>query len=109
MVLDVQQELIAASRHGDNSLGRGMSAMPSMHVATSTLFALFAWRVSPRWGVAATAFLAVICIASVHLGYHYALDGLVSIPVVALLWWASGLWARATLSPGQRRLASAKA
>jgi hypothetical protein len=36
------------------------------------------------------AFLLVILIGSVHLGWHYAIDGYVGIIGTLILWWACG-------------------
>jgi len=88
--LDVQNQLLDWYKAGEHGRGRGISAMPSMHVSMACLFALFGWRISRFWGVAATIFLAVILIGSVHLGYHYAIDGYVSLLLTPLLWWGSG-------------------
>lgn len=64
--------------------------MPSMHVALVALY-FFALRKKSnltRWIVG--GFALAILIGSVHLGYHYAIDGYVSILVTGLLWWLSG-------------------
>ena len=68
----------------------GISAMPSMHLAVATLMALLAWRIDRRLGLGYTAFAAVILIGSVHLGWHYAIDGYVSIAVTIAIWRATG-------------------
>lgn len=70
----------------------GISAMPSMHVAVAFLFALLGWRVSRFMGIAFTAYLAMIMIGSVHIGWHYAVDGYVSILVTWGLWVLAGRW-----------------
>ena len=72
--------------------GSGISAMPSMHVSIAMIWLLvtrdrFGWR-SPTF--AAVAFFAVTCVGSVHLGWHYVSDGLVSIIGTGLIWWAVG-------------------
>ena len=62
----------------------GISAMPSVHVASSTLLALYGFQ-HARWsGIALGLFAAIIMIGSVHLGWHYAIDGYFG----ALLAWA---------------------
>jgi hypothetical protein len=71
-------------------LGSGISAMPSMHVATAVLFALLGWK-TRRWlGIALTAYAVLIGLGSVHLGWHYAVDGYVSIIATLSIWKAVG-------------------
>ena len=62
--------------------------MPSMHVGLAFLFWL-AMRETPA-SKFFLGFYVVIFVGSVHLAYHYAVDGIVSTGLVALLWWASG-------------------
>ena len=85
---------------GKEAWGAGISAMPSLHVAMATLFVLFCrHRFNAIWPtVLASIFLMLILVGSVHLGWHYAVDGIVSIIVAPLIWWASGRfvdWAEA--------------
>jgi hypothetical protein len=68
----------------------GISAMPSLHVAMPVLFALLGWR-THRWlGVAFTIYALIVLLGSVHLGWHYAVDGYASIIAVPLIWKGSG-------------------
>jgi hypothetical protein len=88
--LDTQQMLWDGYSLGKLNLGAGISAMPSMHVAMATLFALLGWRTSKRLGILFTAFLVCIMIGSVHLGWHYALDGYISLVCTIAIWHATG-------------------
>jgi hypothetical protein len=88
--LDTQQELWDSYSLGELNLGAGISAMPSMHVAMATLFALLGWRTSRRLGILLTAFLVCIMIGSIHLGWHYALDGYVSLVCTIAIWHVTG-------------------
>lgn len=90
MVLDVQDRLLEWHRVGSSDLGRGISAMPSMHVSIACLFAILGWRISRFWGVVGSLFLIAILIGSVHLAYHYAIDGYASILATLLIWWIVG-------------------
>ena len=67
----------------------GISAMPSMHVATTVLIALYA-STHARWAAWATwLFAALIMIGSVHLGWHYAVDGYFG-AIIAWVAWTLG-------------------
>lgn len=56
--------------------GSGISAMPSLHIAT-TVWMILAVRVfAPRWTVPTAAAGVLIFLLSISLGWHYALDGI---------------------------------
>jgi hypothetical protein len=65
--------------------GSGISAFPSVHVALITMNALFLYDISRRWGLVAFAYTGFIVMSSVYLGWHYAIDGYVSLVVVVTL------------------------
>ncbi|WFL77483.1 phosphatase PAP2 family protein [Altererythrobacter arenosus] len=87
MVVPVQQMLLENFHLNERGLGSGITAMPSMHVAICALYWLAARKVSPGLGRAFFVFMIVIWIGSVHTAYHYAVDGLVSIAAMIVLWW----------------------
>jgi hypothetical protein len=89
MVLPVQELLLEWYSKAEDGLGSGITAMPSMHVAIAFLYWIAVCRISPKWGAAFGVFFAVIWISSVHLAYHYAVDGLVSVIAVAAIWTLS--------------------
>lgn len=67
---------------GTSALGSGISAFPSMHVALAMLNALFLRELSRTAGIAGFVYVVVILFSSVYLGWHYAIDGYVSIVAV---------------------------
>lgn len=87
--LDVQEMLWANYSAGKAELGGGISAMPSLHVAMAVLFVLLAASVSRLLAWLFGAFALVIMIGSVHLGWHYAIDGYVSAVIMWLIWGAT--------------------
>lgn len=78
------QTMLAASYKSANiGAFEGISAMPSLHVGVAFLLVLASrgW-----WRLASSLFCAVILVGSVHLGWHYASDGIVAVFVTALCW-----------------------
>jgi len=73
---------------GTNALS--IAAMPSMHVGTAVLLALMGWRLNRTAGILLTIFAVLIMLGSVHLGWHYALDGYVAALGAVLIWLAVG-------------------
>ena len=61
-----------------------------MHIVLASLWAFAAWHMSRVLGVALTGYVALIWIGSVHLGWHYFSDGLVSLVIIATVWWLVG-------------------
>ncbi len=70
--------------------GAGISAMPSMHLAIAFSFALLGFATSRMFGIIFSLFAVVILIGSVHLGWHYAIDGYAGILGAWLIWRFSG-------------------
>ncbi len=72
----------------DNSplIGGGISAMPSMHIALATWIALVVRSASPRFAWLGWAHVGMIWLGSVHLGWHYVLDGLAGIAGAVAIW-----------------------
>ena len=94
--LDVQEGLWDGYA-GDGALA-GISAMPSMHVATTVLLALYAASYA-RWaGILLWIFAALIMVGSVALGWHYAVDGYAG-ALIAWAAWRAGFWLNDRFSP----------
>jgi membrane-associated phospholipid phosphatase len=63
--------------------------MPSMHVASSIIVMLLAYRINRGLGHLMLAFTNVMMIGSVHLGWHYAVDGLFGAALALACWYAA--------------------
>lgn len=90
LALDVQAMLWDGYQDKAYSAKLGISAMPSMHVATAVLLALWGWQCGRRAGIALTLFALAIMVGSVHLGWHYALDGYVGAAGAYVIWRTVG-------------------
>lgn len=71
---------------GTHALGSGISAFPSVHVATITAVGLYMIDLRRWLIVPAVALIALFQFLSVYTGWHYAVDGYASIAVLAGLW-----------------------
>lgn len=88
--LDTQATLWEAYATGVVTTVSGISAMPSMHVGAATLFALTGWATHRKLGIALTIFAVLIQLGSVHLAWHYAIDGYAGAASVLAIWWLVG-------------------
>lgn len=86
--------LLEIHKTGKMSQFGGISAMPSMHISMATLFACVAARLHKGFFVGALLFWLAMLLASVHLGWHYAIDGYVASLLTLFIWWACGLAVR---------------
>jgi hypothetical protein len=69
---------------GELRIGGGISAAPSIHCALTFVFMFASFR--SRWFIPATVYAVFIWLGSVHLGWHYFVDGLFSLIGVAIFW-----------------------
>ena len=90
--LELHERLWNAYVTDSEELGKGISAMPSIHVSTAVLFMLVAWNTNRTLGWAFAAYAAAVMIGSVHLAWHYALDGYVGAAMTYALWRLAGWW-----------------
>jgi len=88
--LDVQDMLWSWHATQHNGLGAGISAMPSVHVGLAFVMARGAFLLRPIYGKIMSVYVILIWIGSVHLGWHYALDGAVALLLVIPIWKFSG-------------------
>lgn len=84
---------------GEAQLGHGISAMPSMHVAAAVLTLCLFWRSRLVVRIAAVLFVAVIFLGSIHLAWHYAIDGYVAAAMAWAIWRAARPLAKRALAP----------
>jgi hypothetical protein len=100
--VNVQHTLWSDYIAGHGRLG-GISAMPSMHVTIAALMAIWGWRINRMTGAALTVFAFVIFIGSIHLAWHYAVDGIAGTALAALFWAMAGMLVRANERYGMDR------
>ncbi|WP_315927260.1 phosphatase PAP2 family protein [Mesorhizobium sp. SP-1A] len=91
MAVAVQDQLWDIFVTQSNGVGARLSAFPSMHCASATLFTLFGFSRNRPLGWALAIFATFIYIGSVYLGWHYAVDGIAGI-VVGIASWLFGLF-----------------
>ncbi len=90
--LATQNELWDAYSNNHFMIGAGISAFPSVHVSTITLIALSMYSLNKKLGLVTWLYVAVIVIGSVHLGWHYAVDGYFGILFTIAIWKIVGKW-----------------
>jgi membrane-associated phospholipid phosphatase len=76
--------LVAARETHDAQKGGGISAFPSMHIATVTIYVMAARRT--WWLLPAAVLWISIFIGSAYFGFHYWIDGIVAALVSAGCW-----------------------
>lgn len=89
-VIHIQDRLATQLATGSRELGAGITAMPSMHVSMAFLYWLAARQINRWLGWVMLAYLIAIQVASVHLAYHYAVDGYFSMAMTFTIWRVSG-------------------
>ena len=89
--LRVQEWLWDTYQGGAREVGSGISAMPSMHVAMAVLVALSGRHINKFLGWLLIFYAVLIQIGSVQLGWHYAIDGYVSIIATLIIWKLAGV------------------
>lgn len=81
-----QQYLSEAFNTESLAIGGSISAMPSVHVALATLFALGSFSINKWFGYVMSFYALFIWLSSVYLGWHYFIDGLISFILVLFFW-----------------------
>lgn len=88
--IQTQNRLFDLYQKEEIIIGVGISAMPSMHVATSFLFYLLTSNINKWIGYFFGAYCLLIFIGSIHLAWHYAIDGYFSVLTTWLYWILAG-------------------
>jgi hypothetical protein len=110
--LQIQEMLWQSYQDGDFGFARGISAAPSMHIASTWIVTRFCFAAGRRAAILGSLFLLVIFLGSIHLGWHYAVDGYIAVLLAWLIWrfvdWMLGrpavqrfLWPAETLPIGR--------
>lgn len=87
---DMHEMLWEIFESGAIQPGAGISAMPSVHVALATHMFLLARHKGRGLAWIFGTYAAVILVGSIHLGWHYAVDGYLGGALMALIWRVSG-------------------
>lgn len=101
------QDLLWDGFTGERRGSAGISAFPSMHVATATLFALAARQLGPVAFAVGVAYWVMIMLGSVLLAWHYAVDGYAATLIAMGAWLAAGAYRRQVLGDAYRTAAAA--
>jgi hypothetical protein len=80
------QYLLENYRDRTIDFGTGISAFPSIHVAVAALTAWVLTSLGRCMAVAGWAYACIIEYGSIYSGWHYGLDGYVSLIAVSLCW-----------------------
>jgi membrane-associated phospholipid phosphatase len=63
-----------------------VAAMPSLHVAVTTVLALALWQVRRRWGSVGALYVVAMAFSLLYNGSHYAVDLLAGVGLAGLAW-----------------------
>jgi hypothetical protein len=66
--------------------GAGISAMPSLHIATTGWMVIAVRQFAPRWTLPTAAAGGLIFLLSISLGWHYAIDGIIGLIGAYAIW-----------------------
>lgn len=89
-ILLIQQKLLEWNRSDNLLPPNAIAAMPSMHIAIAWLIVLYMRSVHFWAFLAAAVFFVLVFISCVYFGFHYALDGYVSIVLISIIWFLAG-------------------
>ena len=89
-IIQIQENLWQGYIAAEGRRFGGISAMPSMHIACVTINAIVAWHYSRVLGLLLTVFACLIFLGSVHLAWHYAIDGYAGAIGAVACWYLAG-------------------
>lgn len=72
----------------------GISAMPSLHVSVAVLLTMLGFQTTRWLGCMYAVFAIFIFVGSIHLAWHYAIDGYVAAVLTIGIWRLCGTFAR---------------
>ena len=87
-IVQMKQYLWTSFESGDFGPGSGISAMPSLHIATVAWMQIATHVMAPRWMPVMASLGLLIFLLSISLGWHYAVDGLVGAAAAILCYRA---------------------
>lgn len=88
------QDLLWDGFVGARDGSAGISAFPSLHVATAVLIGCYARSFHKILALLAWGFAAIIMVGSVVLAWHYAVDGYAGAAMAVVIWKVTGRWIR---------------
>lgn len=94
MTLEAREILWAAYLERWGEPFTGISAFPSIHVSTASLYVLALWGSGWTRVILASLYALATMVSSVHLGWHYAVDVYAGVLGAIACWTAAGLWLR---------------
>jgi membrane-associated phospholipid phosphatase len=71
-----------------------VAAMPSIHLANTTLVLLLLWSYGLSWRIIGGSYVAVMSFAVVYLGEHFVLDVFAGIALAICSWQLAYVWQR---------------
>lgn len=98
LAVEAQEMLWQTYLSGEAQMGQGISAMPSMHVAAAVLTVLLVWRSGAVARIGIVFFATAIFLGSIHLAWHYAIDGYVAAVMALAIWKTTAPLARRALA-----------
>ncbi|MEO8275543.1 MAG: phosphatase PAP2 family protein [Thermoanaerobaculia bacterium] len=97
-VFTLQQTMLGALRHiVQNPLAPavpffGLAAFPSLHLATSSLGILLAWKTWRPLLFLLVPWNLAIAASAIYFGWHYVVDFYPALLLAGGSWWAAGRW-----------------